>query len=647
MPVTLYQYKFSAQVETADLPKLEDLYRDSKAEEMLVLNSNRCCHIFWVGSNPPEASALSKLCTTLQIFPEEPDEFARLQERPAIKRFFEIALGMPSEKFELPDITTLHSEYSRQQNGAGVGNILNRLYHRGIWLHEKVRQETPFYQFAVNSAAVIHELVQKILGLQQYPSLTIIGDCRKQLHLVDELFQLGYRDMNFYGSKAEFLAEELLPVGAQVTFNEMHYSDAVISPLVLAFPSDAPQQIESALQNYFHRNPKSAMLLFDFSNRQLNFGKQFNNNNLYVYDQRDIQKVIDFHLEERKSVEAVVRSFIEREVDAFYQWFSSAERYQFMGIVGASPQMQRLFEMVSRIAQTDITVLIDGESGTGKELVARAIHQLSQRVNQPFLVVNCGAIPENLLESELFGYEKGAFTGAVSSRAGVFEAANHGTLFLDEIGEMPPQLQVKLLRVLQSGEIKRVGSTTPIYVDVRVLAATNKDLSKMVAAGQFRSDLFFRLNVIQITLPPLRERREDIALLARYFMEKFAQKLRKNVVGFAPETLEILTAYSWPGNIRELENVIERAVALAIGPRILPHDLPAVLLDAPPPVRAEKTESTPAELVSLKEMEQQYILQVMAATDWNYEKACRILGIGRTTLWRKLKEYGVVDKEKL
>ena len=479
MPVTLYQYKFSKQVETADLPKLDDLYRDSMAEEMLVLSSNRCCHIFWVGGNPPEASVLSKLCTNLQIFPGEPIESERLQERSAVKRFFEIALGMPSEKFDLPDITALHSEYSRQQNGAGVGNILNRLYHRGIWLHEKVRQETPFYQFAVNPAAVIHELVQKILGLQQFPALTIIGDCRKQLHLVDELFQLGYRDMNFYGGKDELLPEELLPVGAQVMLNDPHNSDAVISPLVLAFPSDVPQLIESALQNYFRRNPKSALLLFDFSNRQLNIGKQFNNNNLYTYDQRDIQQVINFHLEERKSVEAVVKSFIEKEVDAFYHWFSSAERYQFMGIVGASPQMQRLFEMVSRIAQTDITVLIDGESGTGKELVARAIHQLSQRVKQPFLVVNCGAIPENLLESELFGYEKGAFTGAVSSRAGVFEAANHGTLFLDEIGEMPPQLQVKLLRVLQSGEIKRVGSTTPIYVDVRVLAATNKDLSQM------------------------------------------------------------------------------------------------------------------------------------------------------------------------
>ena len=441
--------------------------------------------------------------------------------------------------------------------------------------------------------------------------------------------------------------EELLPVGAQVSFYDGQSEDAEISPLTLVFPSETPHLVELAIQDYFCRHPKRALLLFDFSNRQLNFDKVFNNNNLYVYDQSDILKVINFHLEERKSVETVVKSFIDKEVDAFYHWFTSTERYQFMGIVGASSQMQRLFEMVSRIAQTDITVLIDGESGTGKELVARAIHQLSQRVNQPFLVVNCGAIPENLLESELFGYEKGAFTGAVSARAGVFEAANHGTLFLDEIGEMPPQLQVKLLRVLQSGEIKRVGSTTPIFVDVRVLAATNKDLSQMVAAGKFRSDLFFRLNVIQITLPPLRKRREDIALLARYFMEKFAQKLRKNVVGFAPETLEILTTYNWPGNVRELENVIERGVALAIGPRIMPHDLPAAVIGKRLSMHMEKDIQKPDEMVSLKEMEQQYILQVMTATDWNYEKACRILGIGRTTLWRKLKEYGVVDKEKL
>src|SRR6266850_1903809 len=253
-----------------------------------------------------------------------------------------------------------------------------------------------------------------------------------------------------------------------------------------------------------------------------------------------------------------------------YQPLLEKEDYE-LGIVGRSEAMQQVFKLIGQLAASDATALITGESGTGKELVARAIYHHSERADQPFIAINCAAIPENLLESELFGHEKGAFTGAAAQRIGKFEQCNHGTIFLDEIGDMTPVTQTKILRVLQSGTFERVGGNQPIRVDVRVIAATNKALEQAVAAKQFREDLFYRLNVVRIQIPPVRERREDIRLLVNYFLKKFAQVQNQRPKSISPEVIRTLEQHHWPGNVRELENVIQRALVVAKGDAILPN----------------------------------------------------------------------------
>jgi DNA-binding NtrC family response regulator len=313
------------------------------------------------------------------------------------------------------------------------------------------------------------------------------------------------------------------------------------------------------------------------------------------------------------------------------------DRFGLAGLVARSSQMERVLDLVTRVAPTDATVLIEGESGTGKEVIAKAIHHASSRARGPFVAINCGALPEALLESELFGHVRGAFTGATANKRGLFEEAHGGTLFLDEIGEMPPALQVKLLRVLQSGEVRAVGSTQAATVDVRVLAATNRDLEQLVKQGVFREDLFYRLNVIAIRIPPLRERRDDIAALAEHFLERFAAKQSRSLRLGAP-ALERLVHHAWPGNVRELENAMERIAILAPGPVIQPDDLPPAVSqdDASGPGGA-----APVNVETLADAERAHILQILERHNWNHSRATEVLGIGRTTLWRKLKDYSI------
>lgn len=312
------------------------------------------------------------------------------------------------------------------------------------------------------------------------------------------------------------------------------------------------------------------------------------------------------------------------------------DRYRFENIIAKSPEMQRVIEVIKVVARSNATVLITGDSGTGKELVARAIHSQSHRRDKPFVAVSCAALPESLLESELFGHEKGSFTGAYAQKKGKFEFANRGTLFLDEIGEMSANIQVHLLRVLEEKAFTRVGGNEEIKVDVRIISATNKDLKKAVARGEFREDLYYRLNVVTIDLPPLRERREDIPLLAEHFLNKFALENQKEVAGFSPEAREFLLRYDWPGNVRELENAIERAVILAKNSLIEVADLPDQSLSLARSALQGK---------SLKEMEKNHILNVLSETGGNYSQAARILGISRMTLYNKAREYGLDVKK--
>uniref|UniRef100_A0A7V4GA64 Sigma-54-dependent Fis family transcriptional regulator n=1 Tax=Desulfobacca acetoxidans TaxID=60893 RepID=A0A7V4GA64_9BACT len=302
-------------------------------------------------------------------------------------------------------------------------------------------------------------------------------------------------------------------------------------------------------------------------------------------------------------------------------------------MVGVSPAMQEVFAMVRKVAPLDCHVLIRGESGTGKELVARAIHRESQRRDRPFMAFNCAGFTEELIASELFGYERGAFTGAVATKIGILEAAHQGTVFMDEIGDMPPSMQAKLLRVIQEGQIFRVGGTRPMQLDLRFIAASNKDLKREIQEGRFREDLYFRLNVVQIALPALRERPEDIPLLIQYFLSKYSRKFAKRVKGLDDQTREALLAYSYPGNVRELENIIERAVALAGGEILTLADLPLDL--------REYSVTPYQEWPPLEDQERDYIRKVLEYSHYNIGQTARILNLPRTTLWRKMKKYGL------
>jgi len=327
------------------------------------------------------------------------------------------------------------------------------------------------------------------------------------------------------------------------------------------------------------------------------------------------------------------RRFLRGEVDSLRTRLG--EELTLNELIGASPAMERMREVIGKVAITDSPVLIEGETGTGKELVAAAIHRLSGRAKSPFIAVNCSAIPPDLLESEFFGHVRGAFSGAVVDALGLFRGAHEGTLFLDEIAELPPALQVKLLRVLQEMQVRPVGSTKAYTVDVRVIAATNRNIERAMTDGRFRQDLFYRLNVIRITLPPLRERREDVPALVNHFLRRFNRRLRRDVRGITPEALAALTAYDFPGNVRELENLIERAFAMGAREQITLADLPS-LTTRPPGAPS----ISPRTLPTLAEVEQELILKALAMLNNDKEESARALGISRRTIYRRLKEYG-------
>lgn len=309
-------------------------------------------------------------------------------------------------------------------------------------------------------------------------------------------------------------------------------------------------------------------------------------------------------------------------------------------LIGESSEMRRVFNLLSRVAEADVSVLVLGESGTGKELVARAVHTRSQRKDGPFIAVNCSALPEALLESELFGHTRGAFTDARSPRRGLFQQAHGGTLFLDEIGDLPLSLQPRLLRALQERKVRPVGSDTEIDIDVRVLAATNQDLESAVSEKLFRGDLYYRLNVVQVRLPPLRARGNDVLLLAQHFLRQTAARLDKHVERMSPSVAERLLAYSWPGNVRELQNCIERAVALTAYDQLGVDDLPEKIRDYRPS-QVLLASDHPSELVTMDEIERRYILRVLDVVSGNKSLAAQILGFDRRTLYRKLERYGI------
>lgn len=327
--------------------------------------------------------------------------------------------------------------------------------------------------------------------------------------------------------------------------------------------------------------------------------------------------------------------YLKQEID---------EKFYFPGVIGKSESMKRVIELIDAVSKTDSVVLIEGESGTGKELVAKAIHQNSPRKNNPFIVLNCGALSEGVLESELFGHEKGSFSGAFTQRKGRFELAHTGTLFIDEVGELSLSAQTRLLRVLQEKEFERVGGNYPIKVDVRIIAATNKNLEKEVKENRFREDLFYRLNVIKINVPPLRERKEDIVELANFFINKFSREMNKKIEGLSTEAIKVLKNYSWPGNIRELQNVIERAVVLCREQIITPRELPDNIAKETEIMSQIELRSGETLDEAIERIEKSIILKALKKCGYSQTKTAEYLGVKRTTLRYKLEKYGFINK---
>lgn len=354
-------------------------------------------------------------------------------------------------------------------------------------------------------------------------------------------------------------------------------------------------------------------------------------------------------VEDNKIISAIEKALAKRPVTYLRPAAPKipAKDNTYHGMVGASPTMNEIYSLIERISDSKATVLLRGESGTGKRMIARAIHKADKkRRDRPFIEISCGALPREIIESELFGHTRGAFTGAINDRKGRFELADEGTILLDDIDAFSLDLQVKLLRVLQQKEFEKVGDHRTIKVDVRIIASSNQDLEKLVAEKKFREDLYYRINVISICVPPLRERKGDLAILTEYFFKNYTRENHKNIMGISREVIDILKAYNWPGNVRELENIIERAVILDRNGLIENDDLPEIILSSQPLLRNDGSAGALAIPASLKDMLQEpekvYILQVLQEVGWNKKKAAVKLGVNRTTLYNKLRKYNLI-----
>ncbi len=604
-----------------------------QAREALFVPSRHSLELFCLGDDTENNPSLRGFYFNLMPSLAEDTPFHRLQGSEAVRHFLQMSVGL--ETFIENQENDFLEQTSRALNANKetihtVGPVLNRLYQTALMLFSRTRKTDQSYDY-IAVAKQLEDLITKIFRSFSKCSLLVVGSNESTEPILDTLPVQKFQDCLFL-HQDHFKSNQL----AFRFHGKALDADELYEPLggiqvVLRMNQDFAQAFTvDSLRATMERRKNLPFLMVNLDTSLVPDARINKIYNLFSYNIDDLQ---NRHSKEENGV----RTLIEDELGRFFSWFYSKERYRFGDIIGKSDAIERILELIARISQTSITVLIQGDSGTGKELIAKAIYENSPRKDRPFIVVNCGAMPDTLLESELFGHVKGAFTGASTNKKGLLEEADGGTFMLDEIGDTSPAFQVKLLRVLQQGEMRKVGSNEFQKIDARVIAATNRRLDKLVENNQFRHDLYYRLNVVQIDVPPLTERREDILLLADHFLQKYAEGMKKRVIGISAETREFLFAYPWPGNVRELENTMERAVALCVGFQITPEDLPKRIKYWQSSAKARDE----SELLPLKIVEEQHIRHILQTLNWDYDRAVEVLGIGRTTLWRKIKEYGI------
>lgn len=622
---------------------VKDCYRrlnDSDIKEIFIVRQHRQVEIFAVGFD------LNLIIIQLndflkQKFNTQIQDIEKIHvDHDALIYFFEMLMG---KKEGLPAdprvLLNIREEFNIALDEGAVGAILTRMYRQGEKIGNDLQKNPIVEKNCIVYDDVLLDIAKKISGNLDNFQFVFIGAKISEMQEIvtavkrseSQKCYLYYEDF----SKAYQIGIEL----GCIPINKTQFKNQLDDNTLFIDFDNSGTKILDWIIPVARKNKSLLYIYFDLSkNKPLEVAHR--SPNLFIQTHSQINGLIDVHTQNRRAYLLTIDSQIKTEIKEFYGWLYSDDRFVFYDIVSADRRMQKVFELLRRIAPSDINVLITGETGTGKELIARAIHQNSLRSEGSFVAVSCSAIPDTLLEGELFGYEKGAFTGAVSAKKGLIDMASGGTLFLDEIGDLPPIIQVKLLRVLQEREILQIGSTIPVKVDIRLVTATNHNLDELTLQGKFRSDLFYRVNTMQINLPALRERREDIPVLIKYFIKRLNRDSGKNINKFSPEVYKKFLNYDWPGNIRELENIIERAFAVSIGEEITVTDLPT-RLQTPAINKNAVGEVTARSDRSLKQLEAERISDLLINKKMKLSEAAKNLGIGRTTLWRKMRELGI------
>jgi len=622
---------------------IKDCYRrfnKSDIKELFIVRQHNRVDIFAVGIDFDLIISLLNEFFNQKFNTQIQDTGKALVDHEVLIYFFEILMGknegLPADPRVLLQI---REEFNLALDEDAVGSILTRMYRQGEKIGNDLQNNSIIVKNCIVYANVLLDIAKKISGnLDNFQFIFIGAKISEMQEIVNTVKRSENQKCYLYYKDFSQAYQSGIELGC-IPIDKTQFKNQLDDNTLIIDFDKSGREILDWIIPAARENKNLLYIYFDLSKNKL-LETDLGSSNIFIQSHSQIIGLIDIHTDNRRAYLNTIDSQIKTEIKDFYNWLYSDDRFIFNDIVSADRRMQKVFELLRRIAPSDINVLITGETGTGKELIARAIHQNSLRSEASFVAVNCSAIPDTLLEGELFGYEKGAFTGAVSAKKGLIEMASGGTLFLDEIGDLPPIIQVKLLRVLQEREILQIGSTKPVKVDIRLVTATNHNLDELTLQGIFRSDLFYRVNTVQINLPALRERREDIPVLTKYFIKRLNRNNDKYINKIAQEVYDRFLAYDWPGNIRELENIIERAFAVSIGEEITVTDLPTRL-------QSPSIISNPAGDVSvhadrsLKQLEEERISDLLINKKMKLSEAAKVLGIGRTTLWRKMREFGI------